>query len=190
MLYAWWAGTVAPGDVDLPQTINLLIMAVIGGLVRIEGAWIGAFVFFVMQNYITTSTHVPLLGFGGTLFGGSFNTIIGIIFLVIVLISPDGLLGIWDWLWRRGSTGTPAQAAEPPKSAEAASHELKVAVALRENRAHLRNYRGRRASQDEETHSEELEDRRLSSRGRCGAVAVAATVVCGVSRPRSSRSRS
>ena len=25
--------------------------------------------------------HVPLLGFGGTLFGGSFNTIIGIIFL-------------------------------------------------------------------------------------------------------------
>ena len=32
ILYAWWAGQVAPGDVDLPQTINLLIMAVIGGL--------------------------------------------------------------------------------------------------------------------------------------------------------------
>ena len=59
VLYAWCAGQVAPGDVDLPQTINLLIMAVIGGLVRIEGAWVGAFVFFVMQNYITTTHARP-----------------------------------------------------------------------------------------------------------------------------------
>jgi branched-chain amino acid transport system permease protein len=117
VLYAWFAGTVAPGDVDLPQTINLLIMAVIGGLVRIEGAWVGAFVFFVMQNYITTGTHIPLLGFGGTLFGGSFNTIIGVIFLVIVLVSPDGLLGLWERLFttrrKTGSSASSAQAAEP-----------------------------------------------------------------------------
>ena len=104
VLYAWFAGQVAPGDVDLPQTINLLIMAVIGGLVRIEGAWVGAFVFFVMQNYITTTTHIPLLGFGGTLFGGSFNTIIGIIFLAIVVVSPDGLLGLWDRLFTKRRT--------------------------------------------------------------------------------------
>lgn len=120
VLYAWFAGQVAPGDVDLPQTINVLIMAVIGGLVRIEGAWIGAFVFFLMQNYITTSTHIPLLGFGGTLFGGSFNTIVGIIFLVIVVVSPDGLLGLWDRLFTaRGRWGTkappPGEAIEPAK---------------------------------------------------------------------------
>ncbi len=96
ILYVWWSGQIAPGNVDLPETINLLVMAVIGGLVRIEGAWIGAFVFILMDNYITTSTHVPLLGFGGTLFGGTFNTIIGIVFLLIVLVSPDGLLGFWD----------------------------------------------------------------------------------------------
>src|SRR5204863_8409401 len=95
VLYAWWAGQVAPGDVDLPQTISLLIMAVIGGLVRIEGAWVGAFAFILMQNYITSGTHIPLIGFGGTLFGGSFNTVIGIIFLAIVVVSPDGLLGLW-----------------------------------------------------------------------------------------------
>jgi branched-chain amino acid transport system permease protein len=109
VLYAWYAGTVAPGDVDLPQTINLLIMAVIGGLVRIEGAWIGAFTFILMQNYITSSTHIPLLGFGGTLFGGSFNTLIGVIFLVIVVVSPDGLMGIWGRLFQprreRGEAG-------------------------------------------------------------------------------------
>ena len=118
VLYAWWSGQVAPGNVDLPETINLLVMAVIGGLLRIEGAWIGAFAFILMDNYITSNTHIPGLGFGGTLFGGSFNTIVGIIFLLIVLVSPDGLLGLWErgfkrgYLapWRRGPT-IPAQEA-------------------------------------------------------------------------------
>jgi len=96
ILYVWWSGQIAPGNVDLGQTVDLLVIAVIGGLVRIEGAWVGAFVFVVMQNYITSNTHIPGLGFGGTLFGGSFNTIIGIIFLAIVLVSPDGLLGLWE----------------------------------------------------------------------------------------------
>jgi branched-chain amino acid transport system permease protein len=118
ILYVWWSGQIAPGNVDLPETINLLVIAVIGGLVRIEGAWLGAFAFILMQNYITSSTHIPLLGFGGTLFGGSFNTIVGIIFLAIVVVSPDGLLGIWGrlletrqfWRWRRRP---PAEAPEP-----------------------------------------------------------------------------
>jgi branched-chain amino acid transport system permease protein len=117
VLYAWWAGQVAPGDVDLPQTISLLIMAVIGGLARIEGAWIGAFAFIVMQNEITTTTHVPLVGFGGTIFGGTFNTLIGIIFLVIVVVSPDGLMGLWGRIFetrRRPSGGEPATAAGAP----------------------------------------------------------------------------
>lgn len=118
VLYAWFAGQVSPGDVDLPQTINLLIMAVIGGLVRIEGAWVGAFVFFLMQNYITSSTHVPLIGFGGTIFGGSFNTLIGIIFLAIVVVSPDGLMGLWGRLFHarrrpEGGDRSATPAAEP-----------------------------------------------------------------------------
>jgi len=49
----------------------------------------------VIQNYVR-DFHVPVFGLGGTLFGGSFNTVIGIIFLGIVFVSPSGLLGIWD----------------------------------------------------------------------------------------------
>jgi branched-chain amino acid transport system permease protein len=52
-------------------------------------------VFIVIQNYVRDFS-VPGLSFGGTLFGGSFNTIVGIIFLVIVLASPAGLMGAWD----------------------------------------------------------------------------------------------
>jgi branched-chain amino acid transport system permease protein len=118
ILYVWWSGQIAPGNVDLPETINLLVMAVIGGLVRIEGAWLGAFAFIVIDNYVR-DFNVPGLGLGGTLFGGSFNTIIGIIFLAIVLISPDGLLGLWDRMWAqrrrfRPRRGAPAQP-EPAK---------------------------------------------------------------------------
>jgi branched-chain amino acid transport system permease protein len=118
VIYAWWSGQVAPGNVDLPQTINLLVMAVIGGLVRIEGAWVGAFVFILMDTYITSNTHIPGLGFGGTLFGGSFNTIIGIIFLAIVVVSPDGLFGIWERLFdsrqiQRLRRRPPAETPEP-----------------------------------------------------------------------------
>ena len=98
ILYVWWSGQIAPGNVDLPETINLLVMAVIGGLVRIEGAWLGALAFIIIQNYVRDFTF-PGLGFGGTLFGGSFNTVIGIIFLLIVFVSPSGLMGIWDRLF-------------------------------------------------------------------------------------------
>ena len=49
--------------------------------------------------------------------GGTFNTVIGVIFLAIVIISPDGLMGIWDRLWDsvkgRGGTGEPAVATTP-----------------------------------------------------------------------------
>jgi branched-chain amino acid transport system permease protein len=108
ILYVWWSGQIAPGNVDVPETINLLIMAVIGGLLRIEGAWLGAFAFIVIQNYVR-DFHVPGLSMGGTLFGGTFNTVVGIIFLAIVLVSPGGLLGIWDRVFtRRGRfRGTP-----------------------------------------------------------------------------------
>jgi hypothetical protein len=72
-----------------------------------------------MQNYITSSTHIPLLGFGGTLFGGSFNTLIGIIFLAIVVVSPDGLMGLWGRIFdvrrRRKGELTPAPASGAPE---------------------------------------------------------------------------
>jgi len=114
ILYAWWSGTVAPGNVDLTQTINLLVMAVIGGLVRIEGAWLGAFTFIVIDNYVRDFSF-PGLSFGGTLFGGSFNTIIGIIFLAIVLLSPEGLLGLWGRVFSAGKlTGLWRRAPDAP----------------------------------------------------------------------------
>jgi branched-chain amino acid transport system permease protein len=88
VLFVWWQGQISPPDVGLGSTIELLVMAVLGGLWRIEGAWLGAFAFIVINNYVR-DVELPVIG-------GSFNTIIGLIFLAIVVVSPGGLMGLWD----------------------------------------------------------------------------------------------
>ncbi len=98
ILFVWWQGQIAPGDLGLPATIYLLVIAVIGGLSRIEGAWVGAVAVLMIDNQVTN--RIPSDGL--PVIGGSFNTVIGVIFLLIVVVSPDGLLGIWDRLWRLG----------------------------------------------------------------------------------------
>ena len=110
VLYVWWTGQIAPGDIGLLPTIQLLVIAVIGGLSRIEGAWLGAFTFIVIENYVR-DVEVPILG-------GSFNTVIGFIFLAIVIVSPDGLMGLWDRVWdvarrRGGPPQVPAELQHP-----------------------------------------------------------------------------
>jgi branched-chain amino acid transport system permease protein len=97
VLFVWWQGQIAPGDIGLQSTIDLLIVAVIGGLTRIEGAWVGALAFILINNYIRDSWLTDVLD--AVRIGGSFYTIIGLVFLVIVIISPDGLMGAWDRLW-------------------------------------------------------------------------------------------
>jgi branched-chain amino acid transport system permease protein len=82
---------------------------VIGGLYRLEGAWIGALAYALIDNY--SREWVPDVG--NILGPARFNTIIGLVFLIIVLLSPGGLVGIWEDVRdriggrRRGGGGTP-----------------------------------------------------------------------------------
>jgi branched-chain amino acid transport system permease protein len=97
VLFVWWNGQIDPQTIGLQSTIDLLVIAVIGGLTRIEGAWLGAFAFIVINNEVR---DVSLPGIGG-----SFNTIIGLIFLAVVVVSPDGLMGLWDRLTQQALGG-------------------------------------------------------------------------------------
>jgi branched-chain amino acid transport system permease protein len=108
VLSVWWNTRISPGSIALPQTIDVLIIAVIGGLYRLEGAWVGAIVFTVLDNWIR----------GVELVGGRFNTVVGAIFLAIVLLSPGGLMGIGesvtsDIRHRLGHGPHPEEAAQP-----------------------------------------------------------------------------
>ncbi|HEX2427185.1 MAG TPA: branched-chain amino acid ABC transporter permease [Gaiellaceae bacterium] len=119
VLYAWWFGQLSPTTMGLDATIQLLVIAVIGGLRRIEGAWLGAIAFLTINNQVTN--HIPSDGL--PVIGGTFNTVIGFIFLAIVIVSPDGLMGLWDRLWdvARHRGGPPRVETEPTKAAAAPS---------------------------------------------------------------------
>lgn len=97
ILSVWYTTQISPGSINLAQTINILVIAVIGGLYRLEGAWIGAIVFATIDNY--TRIYAPAVG--DWLGPERFATVIGIIFLAIVLLSPGGLVGIWESVWAR-----------------------------------------------------------------------------------------
>jgi branched-chain amino acid transport system permease protein len=99
---AGWGGVLAtiynigisPGSIGLGPTVNVLIMSVIGGLGHPVGAFIGSLIFTVFDT------------FAANLYDRDrFNTLIGLVFLVIVLVSPDGMTGLYDRLRALAGTG-------------------------------------------------------------------------------------
>ena len=93
ILLVWQNAQIAPGTIGSSSAIDVLVVAVVGGMRRPLGPFIGAFIYVLLQVF-----SADILGF----FGFSvdrFKLIIGIGFLAIVLFSPDGVLGLWD-RWR------------------------------------------------------------------------------------------
>ena len=84
VLLVWFNGRVSPGTVDVGQAIEVLVIAVIGGLRHPIGPFIGAVFVILIQTFA-----IDIVG------AERFNTLIGLVFLAIVFVSPDGLLGLW-----------------------------------------------------------------------------------------------
>ena len=81
VLGVWYNGAISPGSIDLTRTINVLVIAVVGGLGALEGALVGAVFFTVLTNFASNFTD-------------RFNTVIGLAFLLVALFSPDGIIGL------------------------------------------------------------------------------------------------
>jgi branched-chain amino acid transport system permease protein len=102
ILLVWQNAQIAPGTAGIPAVIDILVIAVVGGIGRPIGPYIGALI------YVVLSTFSPdvLTAFG--LSGERFNLLIGLGFLAVVFFSPDGVLGLWErWQARRARTGDP-----------------------------------------------------------------------------------
>lgn len=107
VLFVWWSTRIDPGDVDIGSILDVLIVAVVGGMFRLEGAWVGAIAFSVIENETR----------GIDFIGERFNTLIGLIFLLIIVLSPGGLIGIWESVgkfWRRRTGGGRGDKPEEP----------------------------------------------------------------------------
>jgi branched-chain amino acid transport system permease protein len=92
VMNVWWNGQIDPNTVSISETIHLLIIAVIGGIGRLEGAWLGALVYVAANNYLRDLPLVDKIG----LTEARFNTVVGLLVLGIVVLSPDGLMGLVD----------------------------------------------------------------------------------------------
>ncbi len=85
VLSVWFNSRISPGTISVGPVIDILIIAVIGGLRHPIGPFLGAVVFVLLENFA-----IDLID------RDRFNTVIGLAFLAIVLFSPDGLLGLWE----------------------------------------------------------------------------------------------
>jgi branched-chain amino acid transport system permease protein len=84
ILFTWFNGRISPGSIGIGPLINILVIAVLGGMRHPIGPFIGAVVFVLLQNFAIDLVDRE-----------RFNMLIGTIFLAVVLFSPDGLLGLW-----------------------------------------------------------------------------------------------
>jgi branched-chain amino acid transport system permease protein len=90
ILLVWYNGLITPGSVGTGWLINILVIAVLGGMRHPIGAFLGAIVFVLLQTFAIDVIDRE-----------RFNLVIGVVFLAIVLFSPDGLLGLWAKLRSR-----------------------------------------------------------------------------------------
>jgi branched-chain amino acid transport system permease protein len=111
---------ISPSSIDINQTIIVLVIAVVGGLTHLEGAWIGAVLYAVLVEYTQPwAGHLP--GFLQKPLGSErYPTWLGLIFLAVILVSPGGLMGVWHGaiarLERRVKPGRSARPAEISQS--------------------------------------------------------------------------
>jgi branched-chain amino acid transport system permease protein len=100
ILMVWLNNQISPFTVGIEATIDLLVIAVVGGLGHPIGAFIGAIIYVILRTFALDA----LIAVG--LDGRRFQTLIGLGFLVIVLFSPDGVIGLWRrWSVRALSAG-------------------------------------------------------------------------------------
>ena len=85
VLLVWFNGRISPGSVGVEGIIDVLVIAVVGGLRHPAGPFLGAILFVLLENFA-----IDLID------RERFNTVIGLAFLAVVLFSPDGLLGLWN----------------------------------------------------------------------------------------------
>jgi branched-chain amino acid transport system permease protein len=97
VLWAHTAGIVSPVNVELPTSVDALLMAVLGGSGTLVGGVIGTFIVFGLREFL--STLVPW-----------WQYVLGIVYVATILYLPTGLMGIPERLRQRraksGDQGT------------------------------------------------------------------------------------
>jgi branched-chain amino acid transport system permease protein len=79
-IYAYYNNFVSPSTVALAQSVEGLLMAIVGGIGTLFGAFVGAATIIVLQNAVSAYTE-------------RWPTALGIVFIVVIILAPEGIVG-------------------------------------------------------------------------------------------------
>jgi len=104
VLWAHTAGIVSPVNVELPTSVDALLMAVLGGSGTLVGGVIGTFIVFGLREFL--STLVPW-----------WQYVLGVVYVATILYLPTGLMGVPERLRQRRSKSDNREATKKLASA-------------------------------------------------------------------------
>ncbi|MCT8973857.1 branched-chain amino acid ABC transporter permease [Microbaculum marinisediminis] len=110
ILLVWLNSGISPGAISVGPAIDILVIAVVGGLRHPIGPFIGAIIYVLLRTFALDA----LVSVG--LAGERFQLLIGVGFLVIVFWSPDGVLGLWA-RWRERARNRDPLTGQPREDA-------------------------------------------------------------------------
>jgi branched-chain amino acid transport system permease protein len=104
VLLAMYNSFIGPSDVFFLASAEGLLMSILGGVGTLTGAFVGAGVVIFIENEVSS-------------WFARWQTLLGVVFVLVVLFAPDGIVGAWTrrvWapLLRRLGAGEAAAAAE------------------------------------------------------------------------------
>lgn len=96
VLYVYYNKFVNPVTASFNISIEVALMAIVGGSGTILGPFIGAGVFLGMRNWVSSFLELH-------------HAVMGLVFIVTILWAPTGIMGIVERIgrWRRGSGSEP-----------------------------------------------------------------------------------
>lgn len=89
VLYAHYLTFIAPSSFGFMFSVELIVMVVLGGMVSVPGAIVGAFFVTVLPEFLRAFENIEVLLFGAIL-------------VLCMMFLPDGMAGGWNRLWRWG----------------------------------------------------------------------------------------
>lgn len=79
-IYAFFNNFVSPSTVALTQSVEGLLMTIVGGVGTLFGSFVGAAAIISLENIVSSHTE-------------RWQTVLGVTFILIMILAPEGLVG-------------------------------------------------------------------------------------------------
>ena len=111
VLLAMYNNFIGPSDVFFLASAEGLLMSILGGIGTLTGAYVGATVVVVIQEWVSSYFQ-------------RWQTLLGVVFVLVILFASDGIVGLWTrFVWapllRRLGAGKAAARARTAASSAA-----------------------------------------------------------------------